>query len=206
MVEDPVHRTLLDDAAVLHDEDAVAELVDDVEVVGDKEVAQVELLPELLQELQDLGLDGDVQRGDGLVRDEEAGAPDQRGGDADALALAAGELGGHGGENLLRQLHPCKHVAHAAFPLGAVVLAEDAEGFFEGPLHVVGGVQGAVGVLEDDLGTFGVVDDLPFLRLQEAEDEAGEGGLPGAAVRRKRYADPVHIKTGGMKDKSIMKG
>ena len=44
------------------------------------------------KEGEDLGLDGDVEGGGGLVGDEQARAVDERHGDEDALTLAAGEL------------------------------------------------------------------------------------------------------------------
>ena len=47
---------------------------------------------ELLQQVDDLRLDGDVQRGDRLVRDDQLRLQGERAGDADALPLAAGEL------------------------------------------------------------------------------------------------------------------
>ena len=47
---------------------------------------------ELLEQVDDLGLDGDVERGDRLVGDDQLRVQRQRAGHADALALAAGEL------------------------------------------------------------------------------------------------------------------
>ena len=44
------------------------------------------------QQVEDLRLDGDVERGDRLVADDELRLEGERAGDADALALAAGEF------------------------------------------------------------------------------------------------------------------
>ena len=49
---------------------------------------------EVLHEVQDLGLDRDVERRDRLVGDDEPRVERERTGEADALALAAGELVG----------------------------------------------------------------------------------------------------------------
>ena len=49
-------------------------------------------LREIGEQLEDLRLDGDVERGGGLVGDDERGVHDERHGDDDALAHAAGEL------------------------------------------------------------------------------------------------------------------
>ena len=59
--------------AHVHDGHPVADLGDDPQVVGDEEVGQAVALLELGQEVQDLGLDGDVQGGDGLVGDDQPG-------------------------------------------------------------------------------------------------------------------------------------
>ena len=82
----------LGDPAEVHHRDAVADVLDDAHVVGDEQVGQAELALELLEQVQDLGLDRHVERGDRLVADDEVRLEDERPGDADALALAAGEL------------------------------------------------------------------------------------------------------------------
>ena len=77
---------------MLHDGDTIGDLGDDGEVVGDEEDGEVVSAAEGAEEIQDLGLDGDVECGGGLVGDEECGAVDEGHGDEDALTLAAGEL------------------------------------------------------------------------------------------------------------------
>ena len=79
----------LDDAAQVHHRDAIADVLDHAHVVGDEEVGQPELALEVLEQVEDLGLDRDVERGHRLVADDEVRLEDQRAGDADALALAA---------------------------------------------------------------------------------------------------------------------
>ena len=64
------------------------------EVMGDKDIGEVGLLLEVQQKVHHLGLDGHVQGGDGLVADDELRVHGEGAGDADALALAAGELVG----------------------------------------------------------------------------------------------------------------
>ena len=60
--------------------------------MGDEEVAQSQGGAQLVEQVDDAGLDGHVQGGDRLVEDQEAGFEGQGPGDADALALAAGEV------------------------------------------------------------------------------------------------------------------
>ena len=49
---------------------------------------------EVLEQVEDLRLDADVERRHRLVADDQARVEDERAGDRDALALAAGELVG----------------------------------------------------------------------------------------------------------------
>ena len=64
-------------------------MLHDAEVVGDEQIGEAELLLEILQQVDDLGLDRDVQRRDGLVADDQLGLERERSCDADPLALAA---------------------------------------------------------------------------------------------------------------------
>ena len=79
----------LGDAAEVHHRDPVADVLDDAHVVGDEDVGQAELALELLEQVQDLRLDRDVERRDGLVADDEVGLEHERPGDPDPLPLAA---------------------------------------------------------------------------------------------------------------------
>ena len=73
VVEDVVDGAALDDAAGVHDGDFIAGFGNDAEVVGDEDDAHVQFLLQREEEFEDLGLDGDVESGGGLVGDEQAG-------------------------------------------------------------------------------------------------------------------------------------
>jgi hypothetical protein len=53
------------------DRHAVANALDDAQVMDDEQIGEMKLLMELLQEVDDLGLDGDVQGGDRFISDDE---------------------------------------------------------------------------------------------------------------------------------------
>ena len=55
--EDLLHRPLFDEVAVEHDEDAVGEVGDDAEVVGDEKDGHAKLFLEVAEEVEDLGVD-----------------------------------------------------------------------------------------------------------------------------------------------------
>ncbi|GAA3220022.1 hypothetical protein GCM10020256_25600 [Streptomyces thermocoprophilus] len=64
----------------------------DSQVVGDEQERDAEFLLHLLKQVDDLRLDGHVQRGDRLVGDDQLRLQREGAGDADALTLTAGEL------------------------------------------------------------------------------------------------------------------
>ena len=82
-------RPALDDAAAVHDDRLVGDLAHDREVVADEDVGDAGALADVGEQVEDLRLDRDVERGDGLVEDDHARLGRERAGDRDALALAA---------------------------------------------------------------------------------------------------------------------
>jgi hypothetical protein len=90
--KDSPDLTGLDDTAEIHYHDAVADMPHDVEVVGDKEVGQVELAPQIGEQVQDLRLDRFVECRHRLVEDQQPRLERQRAGDVDPLPLPAGQL------------------------------------------------------------------------------------------------------------------
>ena len=151
LCEERVGGGLLDDAAGVHDDDLVRDLGDDGEVVADELDCGAGLVLELLQELEDAGLDGDVEGGGGLVGDEELGAAGERHGDAGALALAAahlvrvgaGALLGRGDADLVEQ------VDRVALGLAPGEAAVEHKGFGDLAADAHHGVEGGAGLLED---------------------------------------------------------
>ena len=91
-LEDLRDRPGLGNAAGIHHRQPVAGLRDDAEIVRDQHDAHVEVAPQPQDQLQDLVLDGDVERGGGLVRQQELRLGRQGDGDHRALPHAAGEL------------------------------------------------------------------------------------------------------------------
>ena len=100
--EDVLGGAFLDDLAALHDVDALGHLAHDAEVVGDEQHRHAHLALQLLQQLEDLRLDGDVERRRRLVGDQQVRLVGERHGDHHALALAARKLMREGAEALLR--------------------------------------------------------------------------------------------------------
>ena len=166
------------------------------QIVGDEQVGHAEARLKLLQHVDDLRLNGNVQRGDRLVADDEVRLAGQGAGDADALALTAGELVGIAVQVILLQAHALHQLAHAVVDvlcvhaLVAQRLADDAG-------HGHAGVQRRVGILEDHLHAAAVGQHLLFIKgcdvravqqnlarrgLVQAHDGAADGGLSAAGL------------------------
>ena len=92
VVEHRRARADLDDLAEIHHRDAVADALDHRHVVRDEQEGEAEALLQVEQQIADLRLDRDVERRDAFVGDDHLRIERQRAGDADALALAAGEF------------------------------------------------------------------------------------------------------------------
>ncbi|MNX03064.1 hypothetical protein D3C86_326320 [compost metagenome] len=144
-------RAFLDLVAAVHDQHAVGHFGDHAHVVGDEHHAHVHFVLELADQLQDLRLDGHVQRGGGLIGDQQRRFAGQRHGDHDALAHAAGQLMRVAVQHRLgfRNANLLQHAQ--GFGAGgrgvlALVLADGLGDLVPGREHRV---QGGHGLLED---------------------------------------------------------
>ena len=168
----------LHDASEVHDRDAVRNVVDYQEVVGDEQVRDSELLLEFFEHIDDLGLDGNVQRRDRLVTDDEGRVYGQSAGNADALSLTAGKLvrvpcGVFGIQS--DQFHEVQDLLSAV--LLALVEVVDIQRLTDDVLDRHTGVQGRVGVLEDHLHLLAETADVLAGDLFALELEGPSGGL-----------------------------
>jgi hypothetical protein len=76
-------------AASVHDQHPIGRLPDDAEVVRDDDQREPEAEPQVLEQIQDLGTYGDVERADRFVRQQDARVRRQGARYCDPLALAA---------------------------------------------------------------------------------------------------------------------
>jgi hypothetical protein len=123
---DLLRASLLHDAAVLHDGDAVAEIVHLVEVVGDKEHPQTQAAVEVPKQVEYLGPHGYVQGAERLVGDDKPGPQHKGAADADPLFLPHGKLVGlavfvggvqaHQFQNLVNPSAPFRPAPHLVYP------------------------------------------------------------------------------------------
>ena len=169
----------LGDPAEVHDRDPVADVLDDAHVVGDEHVGQAELALELLEQVQDLRLDRHVEGRDGLVADDEVGLEDERPGDPDALALAAGELVWVAAGVPGRQADEVHHPTDLLVTLGGGPDPVDPQALADAVDDRRPRVEARIGVLEDHL-------------------HAASVGLEGRALERRqlRPVEPDRARRG----------
>ena len=149
--EDLLLAGVLHHVAQVHHAHRVGDVLHHRQIMADEQVRQVELLLQVLQQVDDLGLYGHIQGGHRLVADDEVRVQGDGAGDADALALAAGELVGIAVLLVVVQsagLHDAGHIGVV------LVLGHQAvlpHGLSDDFAHGQAGRQAGVGVLEDQL-------------------------------------------------------
>ena len=79
----------LDHLTQVHNGNAIGDVLHDGQIVGDKEIRRTELVLKFLEQVQNLGLNGNIQSGDWLVADDQLGLQSERAGNTDTLTLAA---------------------------------------------------------------------------------------------------------------------
>ena len=77
-----------------HHQRVVGHARDDGEIVADEDQGHVPVGDQAIEEREHLGLDGHVEGGGGLVRDEQSRPAGERHGDGHPLSLPAGDLVG----------------------------------------------------------------------------------------------------------------
>ena len=90
--EQRLGRGALDDPAEIHDGNPVREVLDHPEIVADEQAGEAQVGAQLHEQVEDLCLDGDVERGHRFVAHEELRLHRESARDTDALALSAREL------------------------------------------------------------------------------------------------------------------
>ncbi len=139
------------DLAQVHHCHPVADVFHHGQVMGNKQVGEPQFLLQFFQQVDHLGLDGHVQRGNRFVTDDKLRLHGQGPGNADTLALAAAELVGKSGSMLGVESHQFQQVVNAFatfFSLGKLM---DIQGFTNDVADGHPGIQGSVRVLKNHL-------------------------------------------------------
>ena len=139
------------DPTVVHDHDVLGDVGDDTQIVGDHQHRHREFVLEVVHQLEDLRLDGDIERGGRFIGNQQCRAADQRHGDHGALAQAAGQFEGvvvEGGARI-RKTGEAQHVDGQFTPLCPRAAAVKMERLADLVTHRVQRRQGGHRLLED---------------------------------------------------------
>ncbi len=90
--EDFLDRAFFDLVAAEHDDDAIGHLGDNGHVMGDEHDGGAGLAFQAVDQREDFGLNGHIQRGGGFIRDQQPRRTGQRHGDHHTLAHPARQL------------------------------------------------------------------------------------------------------------------
>ena len=192
--------------AQIHNSNVIREMVDHREVVGDENIGQPHFFLQALEQIQDLGLDRDIQSGNRLIAHNKFGVERQCAGDADTLPPAAVQFVGIGVDQPFCKAHDIHQIGNAAqhllFCFADMVkfqrLADNLADCFAG-------VQRRKGILENNLHVpaqqtqviFSEFCNVPSFKdyfssggLNQAEDGAPSGGFsaPGLSHDAKGFA------------------
>ncbi len=151
VVDDLVAAALLNDMPVEHHGDAIADVMYHRHVVTDEKVRELKLILKLGEQIEDLRLNRDIQRTGGLIADDQFGLQGERPGDADALALAAGELVREPFSRAWPKPAALKEIADTLPELIAAGQAVHLERFADDSSDAHSWIEGADRILEDDL-------------------------------------------------------
>jgi hypothetical protein len=166
-------------------------------VVGDQDEPHLGLALDVGEEIEDLRLNGHIERGGGFVRDEKPGFAGQRHGDHHALRHAAGQLVGKGFEPAFRvgDADEVEKLDRPALPPGAVEVEVGLERLLDLEADREAGVERGHRFLEDHRHV--AADDLAALFRGHAAQVAAvkahlvrrDGCGPGQEAHGSKHGD-----------------
>jgi hypothetical protein len=89
--EDFIARALFDRLAEIHDHDLIGNVTNDGEIVADKEIGEIQPVDDVGQKVENLRLNGHIERRDRFIEHEYLRLEHQGARDGNALTLAAGK-------------------------------------------------------------------------------------------------------------------
>jgi len=122
---------VFDDFAQIHHRDAMADVFDHGQIMGDEQVRQVQLRLQIHQQVNNLGLDRDIKGRDRLVTDDHLRVQGQGPGDANALTLTAGKFVGVAFQLRLAQAHALEQLRYLLLAFGRGADVVNAQHFLD---------------------------------------------------------------------------
>ena len=169
VLEDVSARSQLDDLAEIHHADSVGDPLHNGQIMADEQVRQPQFGLQVHHQVDDLRLNGDVQRRHRLVSDHQFGPQRQRSGDADPLTLAAGELMRILGHVLGRHADTAQQIGDDIVDFAPGNRTVNLQRLCDCLADGAAGIEAGKRVLEDDL-------DLAPMRAQRFGSKIGDVG------------------------------
>jgi hypothetical protein len=196
--------------AQVHHGHTIADILDHPQVVCDKKKCQVEFLLEILEKVEDLGLDRHIEGAHRLIGDDEFGANGERPRYPDPLPLSPGELMGVTVHVFVRDAHPIEQLRHPQFYRVSPGQFMDLDRFTYHAPHREPRVERPVRILKNDLHPFAelselstpqrqhldtVEQDLARGRLDQSQDRTRQRGFTTSRLADKpQYLPPSDAK------------
>ena len=122
---------MLHGVAQVHDQYLVGNVAHDAQVVRDKQIGQAQRLLQVLQQIENLGLDGHVQCRHRLVGHDQRGVEHQGPRNGNALALTAGEHMRIALGRFCAQSNALEHLCDQTAPIGRRKMRIDLQRRFQ---------------------------------------------------------------------------
>ena len=137
-----IFRRELKNFPEIHHRDPVADELDHVKVMGDKEVGQRELFLEFQKEVQNLGLNGNIEGRDGFITHNQGWIQGQGARQAYPLALSPAKFMGVAQGMSRLEAHNLEEGLHFFFPFLVCADGVDIKRFPNDSSHLHPGIQG----------------------------------------------------------------
>jgi hypothetical protein len=202
-------RDLHDPAKIEHHH-SVRHDLHDGKIVADKHQGESQFALEILKQVYDFSLDGDVQSGHRFVRNNKARLRGKCAGDGHALPLTAGEGTRVAPEMLARESHLSQQANCGVFSLGFREAAMETQGLQQGIAYCHAGVEARIGILKDhlhvaselpqggrrhDREVLAIEMDRPPRRFDEPKQQSAERGFAGSGLSDDaQNLSPPHVK------------
>src|SRR6266446_8474077 len=179
----------LDDATEIHHRNALADMLDDRQIMGNKEISKTEFLLQVLQQIDDLSLDRHIQCRYRFIADDQFRLDGERARDTDALALTTGKLVRIASHMIRLQADGLQQIHHTLFklPPGFRQPVND-QGFANDRADVHARIERCIRVLKDNLDV--AAQDAKLACLQRSDILAFKMDLAPGRFDQAKHATP----------------
>ena len=194
VLEDRVAAAVFHHITEIHHHHLVSDVTNDAEIMADENIGQTKLVLEILEQVENLGLNRQVECRDGLIQHQKARIEHQRPGDGNALALPAREHVRIAIEVLWPQTNLDQHGHRLVPTIGSRHFGVEHERLGQHVADFLARIERPIGVLKNDLhllahlvgdvaGINGFTIDQDFARGRWIDqcDHAGQCGLATTA-------------------------